>query len=1091
MDIKQQTKNVAAQGRYGDSMLLHVNPAEVRGLASAMPITINPETGQPEAFLPFLAPILGSVLGPSVFAGLGATGALTGLAGSALGSGLAQYAVTGDLKKGLLAGLTGYGVGAALQGAGAAASGAAEATQAASTAAESAAAEAIASGASDAAVQEAVMSSLGDTAASQAAAQTFVNPVTEAVQNLPYNIAPSAVEAGAQAAASPTAFQNLKSAFTAPGTIDPATGAIVEGSQGFSLGAGGSNLLQGALQPSAYIPAGVGMGGTAIMESQEAYQRMLDQLDEDERRRVEEMYARYPEMIPGTYVGSAGGGLTAYANGGATKVSSQERFSDLPKALQGGYKLAEDYPDYLVPLNETNAFGPNGEIIKDIVSVDAYLNGLSNDYKRILNKEKTIEKQNSLANKLSGPAYDVLTTPGRAIFGSDVIPPRKINPDIKMTEGEIEFKKAYEKLLAEKFQNNISSMFDKKQGGLTAYQRGGRAGFEDDNFRDFEDIGSGISYIGESIGFGGGGANPAFGTYVPQRQANPIPQGYMAGFMPEFDYFSNVNPSASSLSGPSVGNIGADGMPLPPPVAPQFNPTQTAAYQQFYGSAAQGVPQVIDPTQPTQGFSVPAYTPPPPPPTPPVTPPGDQPPIDVPPIDGPPIVPPIDVPPGLPPIKGSQPAVIPPGNVMPPVVGLPGEPVDQPIELPDPIAIGRPVPPSIGKPVPPGGKPLRDDFISIGGPGGGFDNVKPMPAPIMPGFDPNVSIPPKIGLPEPKPVQLPEPMPIAPPMSRQEPEPVQLPDPIAMPILEPIAQPMPIAAPVPPMPVQKPMPEPIAMPMPEPIASPQPMPMPEPIAMPDPVVMPMPAPPMQEPIALPVPEPIAAPVPKPVLPPVMAPVMPPVNVPMPMPIAQPLPVAQPMPIPRGMPMSISRSRGRSMKDGGDTKFPDLSGDGKVTQKDILIGKGVIEKFAGGNTELVNDPLTKNVIDFIMGNIQDDSVVAKFIDKYGPDIFRNLRRQVLASLAPNAQTEGMIEGDNKGGMADDIYGVIGDPSKNGERVAVSQDEFIVPADVVSMLGDGSSDAGADKLYAMMDKVRQEKTNTTKQAKPINDRRVMPS
>ena len=55
MDIKQQTKNVAAQGRFGDSMLLHVNPAEVKGLASAMPITINPDTGQPEAFLPFLA----------------------------------------------------------------------------------------------------------------------------------------------------------------------------------------------------------------------------------------------------------------------------------------------------------------------------------------------------------------------------------------------------------------------------------------------------------------------------------------------------------------------------------------------------------------------------------------------------------------------------------------------------------------------------------------------------------------------------------------------------------------------------------------------------------------------------------------------------------------------------------------------------------------------------------------------------------------------------------------------------------------------------------------------------------------------------
>jgi hypothetical protein len=44
-------------------MLLHVNPAEVKGLAQAMPITVNPETGQPEAFLPFLAPLLGSMAG--------------------------------------------------------------------------------------------------------------------------------------------------------------------------------------------------------------------------------------------------------------------------------------------------------------------------------------------------------------------------------------------------------------------------------------------------------------------------------------------------------------------------------------------------------------------------------------------------------------------------------------------------------------------------------------------------------------------------------------------------------------------------------------------------------------------------------------------------------------------------------------------------------------------------------------------------------------------------------------------------------------------------------------------------------------------
>tara|TARA_Y100000401_G_scaffold33747_1_gene25137 strand:+ start:9846 stop:12167 length:2322 start_codon:yes stop_codon:yes gene_type:complete len=106
MDIKQQTKNVAAQGRFGDSMLLHVNPAEVKGLASAVPLTVNPETGQPEAFLPFLAPMLGSLLGPSILGGLGGLG-LSSAALSGIGAGLATYVQTGGSgKKALLSGLT-------------------------------------------------------------------------------------------------------------------------------------------------------------------------------------------------------------------------------------------------------------------------------------------------------------------------------------------------------------------------------------------------------------------------------------------------------------------------------------------------------------------------------------------------------------------------------------------------------------------------------------------------------------------------------------------------------------------------------------------------------------------------------------------------------------------------------------------------------------------------------------------------------------------------------------------------------------------------------------------------------------------------
>jgi hypothetical protein len=66
--MQGMANQMAQHGRYGDSMLVHMNPIEVQGLASLSPtgsLTVNPVTGQPEAFLPFLAPLLGSLAGSS------------------------------------------------------------------------------------------------------------------------------------------------------------------------------------------------------------------------------------------------------------------------------------------------------------------------------------------------------------------------------------------------------------------------------------------------------------------------------------------------------------------------------------------------------------------------------------------------------------------------------------------------------------------------------------------------------------------------------------------------------------------------------------------------------------------------------------------------------------------------------------------------------------------------------------------------------------------------------------------------------------------------------------------------------------------
>ena len=73
-----------------------------------------------------------------------------------------------------------------------------------------------------------------------------------------------------------------------------------------------------------------------------------------------------------------------------------------------------------------------------------------------------------------------------------------------------------------------------------------------------------------------------------------------------------------------------------------------------------------------------------------------------------------------------------------------------------------------------------------------------------------------------------------------------------------------------------------------------------------------------------------------------------------------------------------------------------------------------------------------------------------------------------------------------GMSDDIPAVIGD--KQPARLA--DGEFVVPADVVSHIGNGSSKAGAKKLYEMMDKIRSERTGTKKQAPAIKPERFMP-
>ena len=125
--MQRQAERLANQGRYGDSMMVHMNPTEVQVLNQMAPggLTRNPQTGQPEAFA-LLGSLLASMLakaGATAGATAAATGAATPalaklgtaltlgtgspLVAGALGSGVTTAIQTGDLMEGVKAGVIG------------------------------------------------------------------------------------------------------------------------------------------------------------------------------------------------------------------------------------------------------------------------------------------------------------------------------------------------------------------------------------------------------------------------------------------------------------------------------------------------------------------------------------------------------------------------------------------------------------------------------------------------------------------------------------------------------------------------------------------------------------------------------------------------------------------------------------------------------------------------------------------------------------------------------------------------------------------------------------------------------------------------
>ena len=101
-------------------------------------------------------------------------------------------------------------------------------------------------------------------------------------------------------------------------------------------------------------------------------------------------------------------------------------------------------------------------------------------------------------------------------------------------------------------------------------------------------------------------------------------------------------------------------------------------------------------------------------------------------------------------------------------------------------------------------------------------------------------------------------------------------------------------------------------------------------------------------------------------------------------------------------------------------------------------------------------------------------------KPASSVIKDLPVQKYASGGIADMAKGRYLSGATDGMADKIPARIG-----GEQEAkLSHGEFVFPADIVSHLGNGNSEAGAQRLYAMMDRIRKARTGTTKQGKQIN-------
>jgi hypothetical protein len=152
--------------------------------------------------------------------------------------------------------------------------------------------------------------------------------------------------------------------------------------------------------------------------------------------------------------------------------------------------------------------------------------------------------------------------------------------------------------------------------------------------------------------------------------------------------------------------------------------------------------------------------------------------------------------------------------------------------------------------------------------------------------------------------------------------------------------------------------------------------------------------------------------------------------------------------------------------------------------DMAAGGPITEEMSMNQPE-DNDDLTQAAIMILQGYDEfspgeEAGILEAFEAQFGPGSLEELKDEV--SQAEKKFAQGGYVSD---GMSDSIPAVIG----GVQPAALSQGEYVVPADVVSGLGNGDTSAGIAQLSDMSDTVRKQRTGKESQPKAINSRGIL--